>query len=122
MGGFLAIFAHIYLYAGRGDWLTPQRLAPALGNALIFAHVFALLVFIAYQKRLFWPLRIVLCLALGMLAWWAQLFFYLYQSNPDLLTIFLGGLGLALGFFFAALIPLENRFLRFALATALTAS
>jgi hypothetical protein len=104
MGGFLAIFAHIYLYAGRGDWFAPQRLAPALGNALIFAHIFALLVYLAHEKRLFWPLRILVCLTLGIFAWWAHLFFYLYQTSPDILTIILGGMGLSIGFILAAFI------------------
>jgi hypothetical protein len=105
LGGFLAIFAHIYLYAGRGDWFAPQRLAPALGNALIFAHLFALLVYFAHKKRLFWPLRFILCLALGIFAWWAHLFFYLYQTTPDFLTLILGGLGLFIGFTLSALTP-----------------
>lgn len=104
MGGFLAIFAHIYLYAGRGDWFAPQRLAPALGNALIFAHLFALLVWLAHQQRLAWPLRIIFCLFLGILAWWAHLFFYLYQSSPDFLSLVFGGIGLALAFIPASLI------------------
>jgi hypothetical protein len=116
MGGFLAIFAHIYLYAGRGDWFAPQRLAPALGNALIFAHIFALLVYLSHEKRLFWLLRIILCIALGILAWWEHLFFYLYQRNPDILTLLIGGIGLAFGFILAGLIPIENRFLCFGVA------
>lgn len=121
MGGFLAIFAHIYLYAGRGDWFAPQRLSIALGNALIFAHIFALLVYLAHEKRLFWLLRIILCIALGILAWWAHLFFYLYQSNPDIFTLILGGIGLAIGFVLAGIIPLANRFLRFGLAFLISA-
>jgi hypothetical protein len=105
MGGFLAIFAHIYLYAGRGDWFAPQRLAPAVGNALIFAHIFALMVYLAHEKRFFWPLRIILSIALGILAWWAHLFFYLFQSNPDILTLISGGIGLSLGFILSSLTP-----------------
>jgi hypothetical protein len=104
LGGFLAIFAHIYLYAGRGNWLAPQRLAPALGNALIFAHIFALIIYLANEKRLAWPLRIILSLILGILAWWAHLFFYLYQTMPDLLTLILGGFGLSIGFTLSAFI------------------
>jgi hypothetical protein len=104
LGGFLAIFAHIYLYAGRGNWFAPQRLAPALGNALIFAHIFALMIYLTHEKRLFWPLRLILCLILGIFAWWAHLFFYLYQSNPDILTLILGGIGLSLGFVLTAVI------------------
>jgi hypothetical protein len=104
LGGFLAIFAHIYLYAGRGNWLAPQRLAPALGNALIFAHIFALMIYLAHEKRLVWPLRIILCLVLGILAWWAHLFFYLYQSSPDILTLMLGGIGLSIGFILSTII------------------
>jgi hypothetical protein len=127
LGGFLAIFAHIYLYAGRGNWLAPQRLAPALGNALIFAHIFALMIYLAHEKRLPWPLRLTLCLILGILAWWAHLFFYLYQSSPDWLTLLLGGLGLSLGFALSALTPPPNSgevgrgLLRFGLAFLLSA-
>src|SRR5689334_11154897 len=111
LGGFLAIFAHIYLYTGRGNWLAPQRLAPALGNALIFAHIFVLMIYLAHEKRLAWPLRIILCLILGILAWWAHLFFYLYQTMPDLLTLTLGGFGLSIGFTLAPIInslPLQS--------------
>src|SRR5688572_9236070 len=126
LAAFCAIFAHIYLYAGRGNWLAPQRLAPALGNAFIFAHIFALLVFLAYEKRLFWPLRLVLCTALGILAWWAHLFFYLYQTIPDLLTLCLGGIGLSIGFTLSALTPpslageVGRGLLRFGIATLIT--
>jgi hypothetical protein len=129
LGGFLAIFAHIYLYAGRGNWLAPQRLAPALGNALIFAHIFALIIFLAYEKRLAWPLRIILCLVLGILAWWAHLFFYLYQSNPDFLTLAIGGIGLSIGFILSGSNLLRRdailrvrlaQFILFILLTALT--
>jgi hypothetical protein len=105
LGGFLAIFAHIYLYAGRGNWLAPQRLAPALGNALIFAHIFALIIYLVHEKRLPWPLRLILCIILGIFAWWTHLFFYLYQSNPDILTLVLGGFGLSIGFILSALTP-----------------
>jgi hypothetical protein len=110
LGGFLAIFAHIYLYAGRGNWFAPQRLAPALGNALIFAHIFALMIYLAHEKRLAWPLRIILCLILGIIAWWAHLFFYLYQTTPDFPTLVLGGFGLSFGFILAGLnlLPLRS--------------
>ena len=109
MGGFLAMFAHIYLYAGRGDWLAPQRLSPALGNALIFAHLFVITVYIARTRHFHWLTRFALAAIFGTLTWWTHLFFYLYQTSPNMLTLFIGGFGVSLAFIVLEIIPPLNQ-------------
>ena len=116
MGGFLAMSAHIYLLYGRGDWFAPQRLSATIGNALVFAHLLAFLVTIVRDNPLkkIW-LRIGLGLIagtiLGGIVWYSHLLLYLYQSEPDILTLLFGGLGLSFGFALAGSLKIENRLL-----------
>lgn len=126
VGGFLAMSAHIYLYFGAGDWLSPQRLSITIGNALIFAHLIALTPIIArdiFPDKRF--LRIVIGLIggtlLGAIAWYAHLFLYLYQKTPDLLTLVSGGFGLSIGFVIAGQLNFQNRWLKTLLAIIITA-
>ena len=83
LGGFLAMSAHIYLLFGRGNWLAPQRLSGAIGNALIFAHIFALMVILARDLKLPKPVSIIAGIILGAVAWWSHAFFFLYNISPD---------------------------------------
>lgn len=116
MGGFLAMSAHIYLLYGRGDWFAPQRLSATIGNALIFAHLLAFLVIIVRDNPLktTW-LRISIGLIagtiLGGIVWYSHLLLYLYQPEPDILTLLFGGLGLSLGFALAGSLKIKNRWL-----------
>jgi len=126
VGGFLAMSAHIYLYFGSGNWLAPQRLSVTIGNALIFAHLVALMVIVARdlfpEKRVS---RIVIGLIggtfFGALSWYAHLFLYLYQKTPDLLTLLAGGFGLSIGFLIAGQLNVQNRWLKTFLASVITA-
>lgn len=127
VGGFLAMSAHIYLLYGRGDWFVPQRLSVTIGNALIFAHLLALLVVVVRDNPIkpLW-LRFVAGLfagtILGVIVWYSHLFLYLYQPSPDLLTLLFGGLGLTFGFLVSGSIKISNRWIHTILSMLITAT
>jgi hypothetical protein len=123
LGGFLAMFVHIYLLFGRGDWLAPQRLSDAIGNALIFAHIVALMVIVArYSPEKFpKPISIIGAILLGTLAWWSHTFFFLFNTSPDWTVLLIGGIGLSAGFILAQFLQLPNRFIKMTIATLISA-
>lgn len=120
-GGFIAMSAHIYLLFGRGNWLAPQRLSDTIGNALIFAHIFALMVILARDSKLPKPVSIIGGIVLGTLAWWSHAFFFLYNTSPDWLMLLIGGIGLSFGFIVAQFLKLDNRYIETAIAMLITA-
>lgn len=122
LGGFLAIFAHIYLLFGRGELLSPQRLSDAIGNALIFAHIFGLMVIIARDlpEKLPKPISIIGAILLGTIAWWSHTFFFLYNTSPDWIILLIGGMGLSAGFILPQFLKLQNRFLKTAISILIT--
>lgn len=121
LGGFLAMSAHIYLLFGRDTWLAPQRLSDSVGNALIFAHILALMVFFARDLKIPKPVSSISGILLGMLAWWSHAFFFLYNTSPDWILLFIGGIGLSGGFTLAQFLRLENRFVKTTVTIMMTA-
>lgn len=120
-GGFIAMSAHIYLLFGRGNLLAPQRLSDTIGNALIFAHIFALMVIVIRDLKLPKPVSIIGGIIFGTLAWSSHTFFFLYNTSPDWKVLFLGGIGLSIGFIATQFLRLENRYLKTAIAMLITA-
>ena len=117
--------AHIYLLYGRGGWFLPQRLSATIGNALIFAHIIAFIVIIVRDNPLKQPivkflLGLIIGTVLGAIAWYAHVFLYLYQTNPDVITLFLGGFGLSIGFAMSGILKVRNHWLNFSISTLIT--
>ncbi|MGJ3239956.1 MAG: hypothetical protein ACFE0Q_14690 [Anaerolineae bacterium] len=126
MGGFLAMFAHIYLLFGRGDWLAPQRLSSVLGNALIFAHLLAAVVIVARdlmpsRSYLWRSLILVTASLLAMLMWYAHIFLFLYQTTIDHRVMAFAGFSMALGFWLVRWLDMTQRLVRALLAMTITA-
>jgi hypothetical protein len=123
LGGFLAMFIHIFLLFGRGDWFAPQRLSDAIGNALIFAHFVALMVIVARDlpEKIPKPISIIVAILLSTLAWWSHTFFFLYNTTPDWTILLMGGIGLSTGFILAQFLKLQNRFIKTTIAMLITA-
>lgn len=121
VGGLIAMSAHIYLSYGRGAWFLPQRLSLTLGNALIFAHLFAFMLLavrhIPIQSDIIrLTTGIIIGTIIGSIVWWSHLFFYLYQAPPDWFVLLLSGFALALAFVITDLIPLNNHWLKTSLS------
>jgi hypothetical protein len=132
VGGFLAMSAHVFLTGSRGMWFTLPHIGNAISAGLIFGHIVALMVFVARDLPLLlhdrwsgWLIRllsIVGGVGCGTLAWWVYLSFSLYQTSVNWFVVFLGGIGLAIGFILVPIIRLNNRYLKTGLLIIITAT
>lgn len=108
VGGFLAMFAHVFLALRSADFFATQRWGNAISAGLMFGHLVAFAALFGRDlplvKRETWSFsaRFILALlgawAFGTLAWWAHSTFFLAIVPPDWGVLLLGGFSLSLGF------------------------
>lgn len=116
LGGFVAMFAHIFFVLRNTTFFDPQRWGMSLGVALIFAHIFALMVVSVCDflpaRKLPRPVRMALMtifgVVLGTMAWWSHSTLFLYIVPPPWETLILGGAGLASGFIITGAFPVTT--------------